>query len=52
LVFAAFEEFSENDGEENTPIYPWPQVIVENTKNDGGEKYELNILVIRFYREK
>ena len=30
-----------NDGEENTPIYPWPQLIVENTKNDGGEKYEL-----------
>jgi hypothetical protein len=29
------------DGIENTPIYPWPQLIVENTKNDGGEKYEL-----------
>ena len=29
------------DGVENTPIYPWPQLIVENTKNDGGEKYEL-----------
>jgi hypothetical protein len=29
------------DGVENTPIYPWPQLIVENTRNDGGEKYEL-----------
>ena len=29
------------DGIANTPIYPWPQLIVENTKNDGGEKYEL-----------
>ena len=32
---------NKNDGEENAPIYPWPQLIVENTKSDGGEKYEL-----------
>ena len=30
-----------NDGQQETPIYPWPQLIVENTKTDGGEKYEL-----------
>jgi|688.fasta_scaffold10574_6 hypothetical protein len=25
----------------NTPIYPWPQYIVETTGEDGHEKYEL-----------
>ena len=37
----ASEETINNGDIANTPIYPWPQYIVETTGEDGHEKYEL-----------
>ena len=40
----ASQETFNNGDNANTPIYPWPQYIVETTGEDGHEKYELRYL--------
>lgn len=40
----ASQETFNNGDNANTPIYPWPQYIVETSGEDGHEKYELRYL--------
>jgi hypothetical protein len=43
IAGASPETFNNGDNA-NTPIYPWPQYIIETTGEDGHEKYELRYL--------